>query len=149
MASVALRDTVVQYGTHGMDLIMARTGTRLSTQTRIDGDIVDTATAVADLDHRSTAGQVNYWARLGMEVDRSGSVTTRRAREVAAGRAQFTELTDPERAAAHAHVNAAISGRVADADFGAAARARGVPSVSLDEDGNVIETAPDGTVRKL
>jgi hypothetical protein len=84
-----------------------------------------------------------------MEVDRSGSVTTRRVREVAAGRAQFSELTDPERAAAHAQVNAAISSRVADADFGAAARARGVPSVSLDEDGNVIETAPDGTVRKL
>lgn len=69
--------------------------------------------------------------------------------EVDAGRAQFTELTDPERAAAHAQVNAAISSRVADADFGAAARARGMPSVSLDEDGNVIETAPDGTVRKL
>ena len=44
----------------------------------------------------------------------------------------------------HALVDAAIAERVAGERFGRAGRARGQLTVSLDDDGNLVEITPDG-----
>ncbi len=120
-----------------------------STPTRVTTDIFETAAAVAAQDHRSAAEQTNHWVRIGMQVERSGTLAHRKVREVAAGRAQFGELTDPDRQIAHALIDAGMSERSASARFGRAARAEGKRTVSLDGDGALIEISPDGTTRLL
>lgn len=120
-----------------------------TTQTRIAGDIAETAAAVAVHEHRSAAEQVNHWARIGMHIERAASLNTRRMLAAADGTGQFAELTVEERETAHALVDTAIAERVVAADFGGAARAGGQTTVSLNEDGQLVQIAPDGTRTRL
>jgi hypothetical protein len=120
-----------------------------STPTRVAGDIAATAQAVAPAEHRSVAEQINHWTRIGMLVERSGSVANRRLLSVVSGQAQFSSLSADERATAHALVDARIAELGASQSFGPAARADGQTTVSVDDDGNLIEIAPDGSRRPL
>jgi hypothetical protein len=110
--------------------------------------VVAIASAVAPAEHRTIAEQINHWARIGMQVERSGSVTTRKVLAVAAGQAQFSTLDPGEREAAHALVDAEIAEREAGQRFGPAARAAGHTTVSLDDDGNLVEITAEGTTRR-
>lgn len=123
-------------------------GKPASTSTRVAGDVVATASAVAPGEHRTIAEQINHWARIGMQVERSGSVTTRKVLAVAAGAAQFSTLSAEERETAHALVDAQIAERASSQRFGPAARAAGHATVSLDDDGNLIEIGADGSSRR-
>ena len=120
-----------------------------STPTRVAGDIAATANAVAAQENRSVAEQISHWARIGMLVERSGSVATRRLLAVVSGEAQFATLSDDERTTAHALVDARIAELAASQSFGPAARADGQTTVSVDDHGNLIEIAPDGTRQSL
>ena len=110
---------------------------------------VDLVAPVAPTENRTVTEQINYWARIGMQVERSGSLATRRLLAVAAGEAQFATLDPDERVAAHAMIDAQIAERVAQQRFGPDARTAGQLTVSLDHDGNLIEIAPDGSRRRL
>jgi len=123
--------------------------TNASIPTRVTADVFEAAAAVAAQDQRSATEQINHWARIGMQVERSGTLAHRKVREVAAGQAQFTELTHPDRQTAHALIDAAMSERAASARFGRSARTEGKRTVSLDDDGALIEISPDGTTRLL
>lgn len=116
---------------------------------RIDGEIVDAAATTAAENHRSMAEQVNYWAAVGRRVTSATGVDQRRLDAVVAGDGQFAALTDEERVVAHARVDAAVEQRVAATSLGAAERAAGVTTVTLDDDGQLVEVAPDGTTTRL
>jgi len=100
-------------------------------------------------ENRTIAEQINYWARIGMQVERSGSLANRRVLAVAAGVEQFSSLDAAERLAAHALVDARIGERAAAERFGAAARSAGQTTVSLDDEGRLVETSPGGARRWL
>ena len=120
-----------------------------STPTRVAADVASIAIAVAPTENRTFTEQVNHWARIGMQVERSGSLTNRRVLAAANGGEQFSALEGPERVAAHSLVDARITGRSAKERFGAAARVAGQRTVSVDDDGQLVEIAPDGTRRRL
>ena len=120
-----------------------------STPTRVAGDIAATANAVASAENRSVAEQISHWARIGMLVERSGSIANRRLMDVVSGQAQFSSLSGDERATAHALVDGRIAELAASQSFGPSARADGQTTVSVDDDGNLIEISPDGTRRFL
>ncbi len=120
-----------------------------STPTRVNADIAAAAAVVAPAENRTTAEQINYWVRLGMQVERSASVTSRRVLAVVAGEAQFSTLTPEERTVAHASIDARIAERAAEQRFGPAARKAGQVTVSIDDDGTLVEIAPDGGRRPL
>jgi hypothetical protein len=120
-----------------------------TTPTRVNADIAACAAAVAPSENRTFAEQVNYWARIGMQIERSGSIDHRRVLAVAAGTAQFSTLDQTERAAAHALIDAEISERAVAASFGAAARVAGQTTVYLDDDGNLVEVSAAGVSRRL
>lgn len=124
-------------------------GKPASTSTRVAGDVVAIASAVAPGEHRTIAEQINHWARIGMQVERSGTIATRKVLAVATGEAQFLTLDPQERETAHALIDAQIAERVASQRFGSAARAAGHTTVSLDDDGNLIEITAEGTNRRL
>jgi hypothetical protein len=121
----------------------------MSTPTRVASDVAANASSVAPSENRSVAEQISHWARIGMQVERAGSVANRRILAAAEGRAQFSALTDDERTAAHAVVDARIAELAASQSFGAAARSEGHATVSVDDDGTLIEIAEDGTRRPL
>lgn len=120
-----------------------------STPTRVTADVVATAASVAPTENRSVTEQINYWARIGMQVERSTSVTSRRVLAVVAGDTQFSTLTPEERTVAHATTDARIAERIAKERFGPVARKAGRVTVSIDDDGTLIEIAPDGSRRPL
>ncbi|MCL4292378.1 MAG: ParD-like family protein [Acidimicrobiia bacterium] len=120
-----------------------------TTPTRIVEDVATVAAAVAHEEDRTIAEQINHWARLGMQVERSASLANRRVRAAAAGTGQFSALSPDERVAAHALIDTGIAERAAKQRFGRDLRAAGHSTVSLDDDGNVVEIAPDGTRTKL
>jgi len=124
-------------------------GKPASTSTRVAGDVVAIASAVAPGEHRTIAEQINHWARIGMQVERSGTIATRSVLAVAAGEAQFSVLAPGERETAHALIDAQIAERSAGQRFGPAARAAGHTTVSLDDDGNLVEINAEGTTRRL
>lgn len=118
-----------------------------SAPTRVTADIAATAASVAPAENRTVSEQINYWARIGMQVERATSVATRRVLAVAAGDDQFATLTEDERTFAHATIDARIAERAARERFGPAARKAGEITVSLDDDGRLVEIAPDGARR--
>lgn len=120
-----------------------------STPTRMKADIAATAASVAPTQHRTTTEQMNFWARIGMQVERSMSVAQGRVLAAVSGDAQFSALTPEERTVAHATIDARIAERAAEQRFGPDARKAGHVTVSIDDDGNLIEIAPDGSRRHL
>jgi hypothetical protein len=85
------------------------------------------------------------------EPHRPGSARRRRRLiiDAVASDAQFSELNGDEANIAHALIDANIARRAASERFGAARRRSGQRTVSLDDDGNLTETAADGTTRCL
>ena len=120
-----------------------------STPTRVAADIAATAASVGQSENRTMAEQINYWTRLGMHLDRSTTAESRRVQSVITGHDQFSSLTASERAVAHASVDTAIASLVAAARFGPDARKAGRITVSIDDEGNLIEIAPDGSRQHL
>lgn len=120
-----------------------------SMPTRVNADIAAAAAAVAPAENRTTAEQINYWVRLGMQVERSASVASRRVLDVITGDAQFSTLAPDERTVAHASIDARIAERVGRQRFGPDARQAGRVTVSIDDDGTLVEIAPEGARRPL
>ncbi len=120
-----------------------------STPSRVHADIAAVAASVAPTERRTTTEQINYWARIGMQVERATSAASRRSLAAATGTAQFSTLTVDERAVAHATIDARVAERIAQQRFGPAARKAGLVSVSIDDAGTLIEIAPDGSRRRL
>ena len=120
-----------------------------SVPTRVSADIAAAAAAVGAAEHRSAAEQINYWARVGMQLERATSVDHRRILAVAAGTEQASTLTPEERVAARALIDVRIRSLASITSFGEHARARGETTVSLDDEGRIVEIAPDGTRRYL
>ena len=86
-------------------------------------------------------------ARIGMQVERSTSVANRQILSVVAGVDQFSTLTPEERTVAHATVDARMAARVASQRFGREVRRAGQATVSIDDDGQLVEIAPAGDRR--
>ncbi|MBS1847381.1 MAG: hypothetical protein JST73_03800 [Actinobacteria bacterium] len=110
--------------------------------TRISEDVSTAAAAVARDEHRSTSEQINYWVRVGMQVERSTTATSRMTLAVVTGRAPFSTLPPQQRAIAHSLIDADLSRRVAAAQFGQDAHDDGKTAVYLDDDGRVVQMAP-------
>jgi hypothetical protein len=99
--------------------------------------------------HRSASKQLEHWARFGMLFDHQSTDSLRRIRRVVAGDAQFTDLSDDERVVAHTMIDANISIRANNVAFADRLAARGVTTVSMNADGQMVRRQPDGTISLL
>ena|SRR5680860_1341593 len=120
-----------------------------SRPTRVTADVAAIAAAVAETENRTMTEQISHWVRLGRQVERATSTEGRRLRSVIAGEDQFSSLSREERVVAHASIDAAMAERIESLAFGAEARRSGRVTVSLDEDGALIEIGADGRTRTL
>ncbi len=117
--------------------------------TRIAADLMDSAAAEGARQSRSAKQQLDHWARVGRAVSNQHSVARRRVEAALAGDVPLRDLTDEEGVVFNAEISAAIQERLASADYGAVLGARGVATVALDESGEIVQYAPDGSSVRL
>lgn len=109
-----------------------------SPPTRLDGDLYESARAVAPTMSRSISQQITHWARIGRELEASDSVSQRAIGEVLAGARRYDDLTAHEQAAVRAEWAEGVAERREGIDLAATFEAEGRPYATLDDDGNVV-----------
>src|SRR5690348_16868505 len=119
-----------------------------SAPTRIDEDVTSAAKAAAELLSRSTAQQVNHWARIGRELEASKSVSQRDIAEVLGGRSSYDALNVREQAIVRAEWTERMTALREGLDLAAEFSAAGEGWVEADEHGRVVERAPVAPARK-
>jgi hypothetical protein len=121
---------------------MAETADRV---TRFAADLVDSAAAEGARQSRSAKQQLDHWARVGRAVSSQHSAARRRVEAALAGELELDELSTEEGVVFNAEVAAAIQESLADADYGRQLAVRGITTVALNEDGEMVEYRPDGS----
>ena len=114
--------------------------------TRFAADLMDAAALSGRLDSRSAKQQLDYWARLGRAISMNETATRRRVDAVLAGELPLEGLTEHERLVANVDLDVKIQQRAASLSFADQLAAEGMTTVSLAEDGSLVERRPDGSV---
>ena len=110
-----------------------------SAPTRIDEDVTSAARVAAELFSRSTAQQVNHWARIGRELEASSSISQRDVAEVLAGRASYDELSAREQAVVRAEWAERMTALREGLDLAAEFTAAGESWTEADTDGSPVK----------
>lgn len=105
---------------------------------RVGDDLLASAKLAADASGRSAAQQIGYWAKLGRELERSGSVSVREIAEVLAGSRSYDDLDPKAQAAVRAEWNARIEARRAALDLAERFQAEGRSWVEAGPDGTTV-----------
>jgi len=108
---------------------------------RIDDDLYASAKLAGAVQSRSASQQVAHWARIGRELEASGTVSQREIAAVLAGSRPYDDLTSREQAVVRAEWAARVQERIAAIDLVTSFTSAGRTWVELDEDGNVVERA--------
>ena len=115
---------------------------------RIGDDLLSSARVAAESTGRSAAQQIGYWAKLGRELERSGSVSVREVAEVLAGARAYDDLDPKAQAAVRAEWSERIDAALAALDLATEFTAEGRSWVELAPDGTTIRhAAPAATTR--
>ena len=117
--------------------------------TRFAADLVDAAAAEGARQSRSTKQQLDHWARVGRAVSSQHTASRRRVEAALAGDLELSDLTVEEGVVFNAEVCAAIEESLARPNYGDTLAARGVTTVALDDSGELVEYAPDGSAVPL
>ena len=113
--------------------------------TRVAADLIESAAAEGARQSRSAKQQLDHWARVGRAVSSHQTASRRRIEAALAGRLNTSELSDDEGLVFNAEISAAVEESLTAADYGEALSARGITTVSLNDDGEIVEHRPDGT----
>ncbi len=113
--------------------------------TRVAADLVDSAAAEGARQSRSAKQQLDHWARVGRAVSSHQTASRRRVEAALAGNLDTNQLSEDEGLVFNAEISAAIEESLAAAHYGDALAARGITTVALNEDGEIVEYRPDGT----
>jgi hypothetical protein len=121
---------------------MAETADRV---TRFAADLLDSAAVEGARQSRSAKQQLDHWARVGRAVSSRHTAARRKVEAALAGELGLTELSEEEGVVFNAEISAAIQESLAEADYGRLLAGRGITTVALNEDGEMVEHRPDGS----
>jgi len=113
--------------------------------TRVAADLVDSAAAEGARQSRSAKQQLDHWARVGRAVSSHQTASRCRVEAALAGNLDTNHLSEDEGLVFNAEISAAIEESLAAAHYGDALAARGITTVALNDDGEIVEYRPDGT----
>ena len=105
---------------------------------RVGDDLLASAKLAADATGRSAAQQIGYWAKLGRELERSGSVSVRELAEVLAGSRSYDDLDPKAQATVRAEWDARIEARRAALNLAEQFTAEGRSWVEAGPEGTII-----------
>ena len=106
---------------------------------RVGDDLLASAKLAADATGRSAAQQIGYWAKLGRELERSGSVSVREIAEVLAGARSYDDLDHKAQASVRAEWDSRIEARRAALDLAELFTAEGRSWVEAGPDGATVQ----------
>lgn len=113
--------------------------------TRVAADLMESAATEGARQSRSAKQQLDHWARVGRAVSSHQTASRRRVEAALAGELDTNHLSEDEGLVFNAEISAAIEESLAAADYGDALSARGITTVALNDDGEIVEYRPDGT----
>ena len=117
--------------------------------TRVAADLFESAAAEGARQSRSAKQQLDHWARVGRAVSHQHSAARRRVEAALSGELALAQLTLEEGVVFNAEITASIEESLAGAHYGEQLAARGVTTVALDDNGQLVEYRPDGTTTLL
>lgn len=109
-----------------------------STPVRVDTELFEGAKAKGLTDSRSGIAQLEHWARIGREFERSVNVSVRDVELVLAGHGDYDALAEPEQAVVRAGWDEAIAADIAGLNFEAEFEAAGDTWVVGDAEGYAV-----------
>jgi hypothetical protein len=107
--------------------------------TRIDDDLYASAKLAGDVQSRSASQQIAHWARIGREIEASGSISHRHIAEVLANRRSYDGLDTEEQAVVRAVWAERMAAYRSELDLAQRFSVEGRTWVELDDDGHVVE----------
>ena len=113
--------------------------------TRVAADLMDSAAAEGARQSRSAKQQLDHWARVGRAVSAADSAARRRVEAALAGRIPLRDLDAEQGVVFNAEITAGIEESLARTDYGDVLAGRGITTVALNEDGDLVQYRPDGT----
>jgi hypothetical protein len=113
--------------------------------TRIAADLMDSAAAEGSRQSRSAKQQLDHWARVGRAVSSQHSAARRKVEAALAGETPLRELSAEEGVVFNAEIATAVEESLANADYGKTLATRGITTVALDDNGNMVQYHPDGS----
>jgi hypothetical protein len=121
---------------------MASTADRV---TRVAADLLDSAAVEGARQSRSAKQQLDHWARVGRAVSSQQTAARRRVESALAGDLELRELSVEEGVVFNAEIAAAVQEKLAESHYGKLLAERGITTVALNEEGEIVEHRPDGT----
>lgn len=106
---------------------------------RIDDDLYTSAKLAGEVQSRSASQQVVHWARIGREIEASGSISPRQVAAVLAGSRRYDDLEPEEQAVVRAEWAQRMDERREALDLAGRFAAAGRTWVEVDDDGNVVQ----------
>jgi len=113
--------------------------------TRVAADLMDSAAAEGARQSRSAKQQLDHWARVGRAVSTQQTAARRRVEAALSGALELHELSVEEGVVFNAEIAAAIQENLAESDYGKVLAERGVTTVALDDNRDIVEYRPDGS----
>ncbi len=110
--------------------------------TRIDRDLFDSAASAGAVHRRSAAQQLDYWARLGRELEASPTATHDTIERFLTGQVSYDELAGPAQAVVRASWREQVADRLAGLNFEEELKAGDLPWSEADTDGTVTVREP-------
>lgn len=117
--------------------------------TRVAADLLESAAIEGARQSRSAKQQLDHWTRLGRAVSMGESTARRRIEAAMSGTVSPSDLTVDERTVLNAELDASIQAHARAVSYGHLLAAEGVTTVSLDDDGNLVEHRPDGSTATI
>jgi ParD-like antitoxin of type II bacterial toxin-antitoxin system len=111
--------------------------------TRIAAELMDSAAIEGARQGRSAKQQLEHWARVGRAVSTQGAAARRRVEAALTGGLELRELSAKEGAVFNTEIAVAVEENLAGSNYGATLAEHGVPSVFLDENGQIVEHRSD------
>jgi hypothetical protein len=113
--------------------------------TRVTSDLFDSAVVEGARESRSARQQLEHWARVGRSVCALQTASRRRVQAALTGNLAVEQLSDEEGIVFESEVESRLEERLRTTSLGEVLSARGVTTVALNEQGELIEYRPDGT----
>ena len=114
----------------------------ITSPTRIDDDLFESAKYFGATMSRSASQQITHWARIGRELETAASVSLRQVAEVLTGEGSYDQLSAEEQAVVRAEWSELIEARIEQLDLARTFSAHGRSYVELDGAGHVVRRAP-------
>lgn len=117
--------------------------------TRFAADLMDSAAAEGARQSRSAKQQLDHWARVGRAVSSQQSAARRKVEAALSAETPLRDLSSEEGVVFNAEISAAIEESLARTDYGKTLAARGITTVAIDDDGEIVQYRPDGSTTVL